>query len=77
MIARASRSYSLGLPNCQHEIGLAFVQAAEAQNICESLFSNIINSTTGISLEKTKINIADSVFNAKRHAATHSTTRNY
>jgi hypothetical protein len=77
VLARASRAYSLGLANSQHEIHLAFIQASEAQNICENLFSNIINSTTGTSLEKTKINVANNVFMAKKHAAVHSLTRNY
>lgn len=77
VIARASRSYSIGLPNSQHEINMVFVQTQHAQNVVSNLHSAIVNSKYGSSLEGTKITIADQVIMKKEHAATHSVSRNY
>lgn len=77
VLARASRAYSIGLPNAQHEVALASVQTQESERIVNELHSEIIKSRGGLGLENTKVNIADKVFKLKEHAASHSISRNY
>ncbi|CAF0875016.1 unnamed protein product [Brachionus calyciflorus] len=72
VLARASRSYSIGLPNSQHELALAFVQCQESSRLIDYLHADIIKSRGGEGLDNTKFNIADRVFKFKDHAATHS-----
>lgn len=76
-IARASRSYSIGLPNSQHEVALVFLQCQQSGRIVDEMHSDIISSRGGEGLNNTKFNIADNVLKAKDHAASHSISRNY
>ncbi|RNA29460.1 Acyl- dehydrogenase family member mitochondrial [Brachionus plicatilis] len=76
-IARASRSYSIGLPNSQHEVALVFVQCKESGKIVDEMHADIISSRGGEGLNNTKFNIADNVLKVKNHAASHSISRNY
>lgn len=76
-IARASRSYSIGLPNGQHEVALVFLQCKESGRIVDEMHSDIISSRGGEGLDNTKFNIANNILKAKDHAASHSISRNY
>lgn len=77
VIARASRSYSIGLSSSQFEISLAHLQANEAKLVVDRCFDEISKLRSGQNFDNTKTNIADNVFKKKKHAATHSLTRNY
>lgn len=76
-IARASRSYSIGLANASHEMALTQIQCLESNKIVDEIYKGVLNSGIGHNFENTRLNIADKVFNAKEHAATHALTRNY
>jgi len=77
VIARASRSYSIGLASSQFEINLAHLQANEAKLVVDNCFNEILKLRIGQSLDNTKSNISDNVFKAGKHSITHSLTRNY
>lgn len=77
VIARASRAYSIGLFNAQHEIGLVFLQATESERAITEAFNEIIKTRVGKGQENIKTTVAENVFKAKQHAASHSTSRNY
>lgn len=77
VIARASRAYSIGLFNAQHEVGLAFLQATESERAITEAFNEIIKTRVGKGQENIKTTVAENVFKAKQHAASHSTSRNY
>ncbi len=77
VIARASRSYSIGLASSQFEISLAHLQANEAKLIINNCFDEILKLRMGKSLDNTKTNVSDNVFKIRKHAVTHSLTRNY
>lgn len=76
-IARASRSYAIGLEGSQFEIDLAHLQADEANRVVNYCFEEIARTRKNISFDNTKTNIAENIFKKKKHAATHSLTRNY
>ena len=76
-IARASRSYSIGLANAPHELALTHMQALESHNKIDGIFTGVVRSERGYNFDNTRINIADKVFNKQEHAATHALTRNY
>lgn len=75
--SRASRSYSIGLPNGQHELALALIQSYESAQIIDRLAKNIANYRTGTTLDNVLINVADQVIKSKEHAAVHCLNRNY
>lgn len=77
MIARASRSYSIGLSSSQSEIDLAHLQSNESDKIISNCFNEILKMRMGYSLDNTKTNVTDNIFKKGKHAATHSLTRNY
>ena len=77
VIARASRSYSIGLSSSQFEIDLAHLQSHESNVIINNYFNEILKLRMGLSLDNTKTNVADNIFKKGKHAATHSLTRNY
>lgn len=77
VIARASRAYSIGLKNAQHEIGLVYLQANVSKTAINEAFDEIVRARSGQGLENIKTTIAENVFKAKQHAASHSTARNY
>lgn len=77
IIARASRSYSIGLHNAQHEIGLVFLQANYSNNKINEAFQEILRARSGNGLENIKDTVAENVFKAKQSATSHSIDRNY
>lgn len=76
-IARASRSYSIGLPNCQHELSLVLLQANKAHLNVKLCFEDIMKSNGGVGLDNTINSVAGHVFKSKGHGSTHSISRNY
>jgi hypothetical protein len=77
MIARASRSYSIGLSSSQSEIDLAHLQSNESDKIISNCFNEILKMRMGYGLDNTKTNVTDNIFKKGKHAAAHSLTRNY
>ncbi len=76
-VARASRAYSIGLPNFQHELALAMIQCDQSFRRVNSLCENIKLAHSGFGLDNTVVNVGEKVFKTKQHAAAHCTTRNY
>ena len=76
-IARASRSYSIGLPNCQHELSLVLIQANNMDINVKICFENIIKSNEGSGLDNIVNNVAEHVYKSKGHGSTRSISRNY
>ena len=76
-ISRASRAYSIGLPNAQHEVALALVQANESFTYINKLCKHIKDGQTGSGIENILVNISDKSLKVKDHAASHCLTRNY
>jgi len=76
-IARASRAYSIGLFNAQHEIGLVYLQASESEAAINKAFNEIVKCRVGQGQENIKNTVADNMYKARMHAASHSTSRNY
>ena len=62
VIARASRSYSIGLSSSQFEIDLAHLQSHESNVIINNYFNEILKLRMGLSLDNTKTNVADNIF---------------
>lgn len=77
VIARASRAYSIGLHNAQHEIGLVFLQAEVSKRAITEAFDEIVQTRIGRGQENIKTTVAENVFKEKQHAVTHATSRNY
>jgi acyl-CoA dehydrogenase family protein 9 len=76
-IARASRSYSIGLPQSTHELALVHMHTHQANLLINELHQKIVWSNKGSGVDNTVLNVADQVFKSKEHAAVHSTSRNY
>jgi acyl-CoA dehydrogenase family protein 9 len=76
-ISRASRAYSIGLPNAQHELALALVQANESSIYINKLCKHITDGQTGSGIDNILVNISDKSLKNKDHAASHCLTRNY
>lgn len=88
IVARASRSYSIGLPNSQHELWIASVQSRQMMHQAEWAIASLVSATqrqetvdlntpSTPNLEGTRSSIADRIFMNKNHAAVHALTRNY
>ena len=77
VLARASRSYSIGLKMGSHELGLAYLQAWESDAAIKMSYAEIVNSRDGSGPENIINTVADNVYKMKQHAASHSTDRNY
>lgn len=77
IIARASRAYSIGLHNAQHEIGLCFLQANHSNRAITEAFDEIVKARIGQGQDNIKNTVSENVFKAAKHAATHSIERNY
>jgi len=76
-IARASRSYSIGLLNAQHEVGLVYLQASQSEAAINEAFNEIVKCRIGQGQENIKNTVAENIYKARKHAASHSTSRNY
>jgi len=76
-VARASRSYSIGLPRSTHELALVHMHTYQTNFLINELHEKIVSSHTGSGVENTILNVADQVFKSREHSAVHSTSRNY
>jgi acyl-CoA dehydrogenase family member 9 len=84
-IARASRSYSIGLKNSQHDLNLTMLQAHSSEMICDQLFEDIVNNTNQTQIVGSTVgsndnvveNITDKMMTQNAHACSHSILRNY
>ena len=77
VLARTSRSYSIGIKNSQHELNMAQLQARDSRLVVNECYNRIFGETNGMGLEEIRKSVAEEVFRAKEHAATHSMSRNY
>ena len=75
VIGRASRSYSIGLPNAQHEVELAHLFAQGAQHKFNKIYDDATDREGR--LENIRMNVASKVFVNKQHVPAHPIARNY
>ena len=76
-LARASRSYSIGVRNCHNEIFLANVFVYNECRKVDNLFRDIMVAKTGYSVDEMAFNIVDLSVKEKQASATHPLTRTY
>lgn len=75
VLARASRSYCIGLPNAAHEVDLALCFVDDARKKIKFCEKEIIDEMEGMLYLK-KRQVADKVFEEKRYFPMHPLTKN-
>jgi acyl-CoA dehydrogenase family member 9 len=76
-IARCSRSYSIGLPNCDHEVKLTNSLCYYANKRVEYLYNELITTRNGRNVDDLLLNIANRSLKDKQISNTHCLERSY
>lgn len=76
-IARSSRSYSIGLHNCDFDFYLATVNVFFATKRFDFHYDELIHSPTGFNVDNLVVNIADRAIKEKRQSSSHCLNRTY
>jgi acyl-CoA dehydrogenase family protein 9 len=76
-IARSSRSYSIGLNNCDFDFYLASVNCHYSIKRFNNQYEELISSTKGLNVDNLIINIADRALREKRQSSSHCLNRTY
>ena len=76
-IARSSRSYSIGLHNCDFDFYLASVNVHYSKQRFNNQYEELISSTEGLNVDNLIVNIADRALREKRQSSSHCLNRTY
>jgi acyl-CoA dehydrogenase family protein 9 len=76
-IARSSRSYAIGMHNCDFEFYLTTVNVHFAQKRFDFQYNQLLNSGNGENVDNLIINIADRALKEKKQSSSHCLSRTF